>query len=200
MQVVQIELSRLHKRTVNPNSMDPARYRDLVAAVRRGFYQPLLVRLRADGDYEIIDGAHRFEAANEVGLRDVPCVVITANDHEASALQIAMNRLRGEVDLTSAAQIIAELRVGGFDVEMPGVLGFTPEELGILHDMAGIDDDDMLKDGSVGEPTEPVEKPDPGAFVLEVPFATAKERDAVKRRLKKLGGGDLAAGLSSLLQ
>jgi len=78
-------------RLVNKRSVE---YLELVDSVRvDGILQPLLVRPHGDG-YEVVEGAHRLEAAHEAGLEEVPCLVKEMTEHEASIFQLKANALR----------------------------------------------------------------------------------------------------------
>ena len=46
---------------------------------KRGIQEPLKVITAPKGQYEIVDGRHRFLAATEAGLTEVPCVQVSKN-------------------------------------------------------------------------------------------------------------------------
>ena len=61
-----------------------------------GIQTPLLVRRRGD-KYEIIDGVHRYIAAQKVGLERLPCIEVIAGDVEALILAYRVNSERRNV-------------------------------------------------------------------------------------------------------
>ena len=68
----------------------------LTASVARfGVLQPLLVRAQGDR-FVLIAGRKRLVAAREAQLREVPCLVHTADDARAEALAAAANAVVGE--------------------------------------------------------------------------------------------------------
>ena len=68
----------------NPNVMTDDEFGELVAEVRHLGRLPKPVVARPNGDgYVIVDGEHGWRAAREVGLTEVPCEVIAADDFEA---------------------------------------------------------------------------------------------------------------------
>lgn len=70
-------------------TFDDARLEDLAASIRaQGVIQPLIVRLREGGGYEIIAGERRWRAAQRAGLHDVP--VIVRDTAAAQAFELAM--------------------------------------------------------------------------------------------------------------
>ena len=79
-----LALAALDENPWNPNVMEEEEYEELVAEVRRLGRVPKPVVVRQTGRrYEIIDGAHSFRAAKDVGLTEVNCEIIEADDFEA---------------------------------------------------------------------------------------------------------------------
>lgn len=73
---------------------------DLVSSIKRhGVLEPLLVRQRSDGGYELISGERRFHAAMMAGLDEVPCIEFELEDQEA--LEIALIENLQRKDLTA---------------------------------------------------------------------------------------------------
>jgi ParB-like chromosome segregation protein Spo0J len=189
----QLALARIADPPSNPNVMADGDFQRLVGNIRsEGFLQPALVR-RLPGDepmYEIVDGVHRTRAAREVGLDDIPAVILPADypDEKARLLQIGMNRLRGQLDLTAVADVLGELRdVPGIDVDLSG---FSADEItGLLRASSDPDPNDLLGDsagGALGD--DPEEDERPKAYELTVAFGSAAELTAVKKALRKVAG------------
>jgi ParB-like chromosome segregation protein Spo0J len=211
----------------NPNRMPPGDFDALVANVREaGFLQPILARgeapprepvagdppevveelLAADTVWrlrstrlEVVDGAHRLRAAVACGMTAVPCVVGPFSDREAKLLQVGMNRLRGELDLGAVARVLDELSAEGAGLPDLALSGYPEAEIEALLAAMRPDPEDLADVGAVGGPEEPAEEPAGGAWTLEVVFETKKELGAARRKLRKLGGGDLRRGLLKAL-
>jgi ParB-like chromosome segregation protein Spo0J len=155
-------------------------------------------------ELRIIDGEHRWRAAREVGLAEVPCVVGDFDERTAKLLQIGMNRLRGELDLGAVGRTLQELSDGGAELDDLLASGYTADEVeGLLAAMRP-DPDDLADVGAVGgaDPEAPAPAGDDGpgkAWALEVVFETKKTLQAVRKKLKQLGKGDLARGLLKAL-
>ncbi len=82
----------------------------LKASIKRdGFCAPILVRPAKRGRYEVISGNHRFMAAVELGLKQIPCVVSDMSDHSAQRLAINLNTIHGEPNAELLAPFLAEL-------------------------------------------------------------------------------------------
>lgn len=70
-----------------------------------GVLQPLLVRGRpADLGYEIISGERRWRAAREVGLAEVPVIVLEVDDREAMEIALVDNVQRQDLSLLEESE------------------------------------------------------------------------------------------------
>jgi ParB family chromosome partitioning protein len=93
VRVTQISSNRDQPRS-NLGDLD-----DLVGSIERhGVLEPLLVRARRDGGFELISGERRFHAALRAGLEEVPCVELELTDQQA--LEIALIENLQRKDLT----------------------------------------------------------------------------------------------------
>jgi ParB/RepB/Spo0J family partition protein len=83
-----------------------------------GIIQPLLVRLKAEGGYEIIEGHRRKRAAERIdGMRQVPCIVVTADEAEAAVQTgIANIQRRQLTPLEEGRQYLTIARLRGESV------------------------------------------------------------------------------------
>ena len=77
---------------------------------KRGLLEPLLVRRLGDG-FELVDGAHRYEALKALGKLAAPCTVIEASDQQSMLIQLITNyrtkRLRDH-ELVRAVGLLRE--------------------------------------------------------------------------------------------
>ena len=111
-------------------NFDEAALAELAASIAsQGVLQPLVVRNKAQGGYELIAGERRWRAAQQAGLQMVPVVLKQVSDQEASTIALVENiqredlgameqaagleRLRGEFDLTQQelADVVGKSRV-----------------------------------------------------------------------------------------
>jgi ParB family transcriptional regulator, chromosome partitioning protein len=104
---------------VDPNPRQPRRSIDAeaLAALTRsiaadGVVQPVVVRERADGRYELIAGERRWRAAMAAGLTTVPAVVRNAPDRDALLLAIVENVVREDLNPVEVARGYAALADG----------------------------------------------------------------------------------------
>jgi ParB family chromosome partitioning protein len=81
-------------------AMDPQSLHELADSIRqRGLLQPLLVREidGSRGQFQIIAGERRWRAARGAGLVQVPCLVVSMEDQEASLAALVENLQRQDL-------------------------------------------------------------------------------------------------------
>ncbi len=71
---------------------------DLVASISvHGVLEPLLVRRRERGGYELVSGERRFHAALQAGLEEVPCIELEVEDRHALEIALIENLQRRDL-------------------------------------------------------------------------------------------------------
>jgi ParB family transcriptional regulator, chromosome partitioning protein len=122
------ELRELHVDLVAPNPEQPRKRFDdealqaLADSVKeRGVLQPVLVRPRPGGTYELVAGERRWRAARLAGLETLPALVQERDDARSLEDALIENMAREDLNPIEAARAVAGL------VEE---LGLTREEVG----------------------------------------------------------------------
>jgi ParB family transcriptional regulator, chromosome partitioning protein len=122
------ELRELHVDLVAPNPEQPRKRFDeealqaLADSVKeRGVLQPVLVRPRPGGSYELVAGERRWRAAQLAGLETLPALVQQRDDAHSLEAALIENMAREDLNPIEAARAVAGL------VEE---LGLTREEVG----------------------------------------------------------------------
>ena len=122
------ELRDLPIELIAPNPTQPRRRfdEDALQALadslsERGVLQPVLVRPKPGGTYEIVAGERRWRAAQIAGMQTVPALVRAREDAEAIELALIENMAREDLSPIEEARACAAL------VEE---LGLTREEVG----------------------------------------------------------------------
>ena len=104
-----IETASLRPNPWNPNRMSPETAAKLASEIRRkGIILPLVVR-PIENYFQIIDGEHRWLAAQKLGMAAMPCIVAELDESEARLKTIQLNRLRGEDEPELLARLLREL-------------------------------------------------------------------------------------------
>jgi ParB family transcriptional regulator, chromosome partitioning protein len=126
------ELANLSVELVHPNPRQPRRRFDheatagLADSIRaQGVVQPVVVRSRREGGYELIAGERRWRAAREAGLETIPAVVRETGDREALLLGLVENVAREQLSPVEEARACA-LLVDEFEL----TLGEIAEQVG----------------------------------------------------------------------
>jgi ParB family chromosome partitioning protein len=124
----QDELRELPIELIAPNPKQPRKRFDEEALQalagslgERGVLQPVLVRPKAGGTYELVAGERRWRAARIAGLEAIPALVRSREDAEALELALIENMAREDLSPIEEANACAAL------VEE---LGLTREEVG----------------------------------------------------------------------
>ena len=83
---------------------------ELAQSIRsQGIIEPIVVRPRAAGGYEIIAGERRWRAAQRAGLAAVPAVVRDVDDRQAIAMALIENIQREDLNPLEEAQALQRL-------------------------------------------------------------------------------------------
>ncbi|MFW6092368.1 MAG: ParB/RepB/Spo0J family partition protein [Pseudomonadota bacterium] len=84
---------------------------ELAASIRsQGLMQPILVRPRPQGGYELIAGERRWRAARMAGLTEIPAIVKEVTDEQASAMALIENIQREDLNPLEEAFALQRLK------------------------------------------------------------------------------------------
>src|SRR5438093_1661684 len=110
------ELAHLPVETIHANPRQPRRRFDhdatngLADSIRaQGVVQPVIVRSRPEGGWELIAGERRWRAAREAGLATLPAVVRDADDRDSFLLALVENVVREDLSPVEEARAFAVL-------------------------------------------------------------------------------------------
>ena len=109
-------LAELPVDQIHPNPRQPRRRFEpesatgLAASVQHaGLLQPVVVRSRIEGGWELIAGERRWRAAKDAGLETVPAVVREADDRDSLLLSLVENVAREQLSPVEEARAYAVL-------------------------------------------------------------------------------------------
>jgi ParB family chromosome partitioning protein len=110
------DLLHLPVDAIHPNARQPRRRFEpeatsgLAASLRhQGVLQPIVVRPRPEGGYELVAGERRWRAAREAGLETLPALVREADDRDALLLALVENVARENLSPVEEARAYATL-------------------------------------------------------------------------------------------
>lgn len=118
-QVLQtLTIEYLPVASVRPNDYNPNRQSEHEFALLKksieedGFTQPVIV----GEDMVIVDGEHRWRAAQELGIDPIPVVVTPMTAEQRRIATLRHNRARGSEDVGLATEVLRDLeRLGALD-------------------------------------------------------------------------------------
>src|SRR5881409_2083517 len=112
----QPELLHLPVEMIHPNPRQPRRRFEpestagLAASIKlQGVLQPVVVRPRPEGGYQLVAGERRWRAAREAGVPTLPAVVREADDRDALLLGLVENVARENLSPVEEARAYASL-------------------------------------------------------------------------------------------
>jgi ParB family chromosome partitioning protein len=110
------ELVHLPVETIHPNPRQPRRRFDATATSAladsikaQGIVQPVLVRTRAAGGFELIAGERRWRAAQQAGAPTIPALVRETDDRDTLLLGLVENVAREQLSPIEEARAYAVL-------------------------------------------------------------------------------------------
>jgi len=95
----------------NPRKhFDEAALEELAASIaKRGVIQPIIVRPRGTGKYQIVAGERRWRAAQKARLHEIPALVRDLDDREVTALALIENLQREDLNPVEEARAYQRL-------------------------------------------------------------------------------------------
>ncbi|WP_293573616.1 ParB/RepB/Spo0J family partition protein [Phaeobacter sp.] len=117
---------------------------DLTASIReKGVLQPLIVRPRPGGQYEIVAGERRWRAAQAAQLHEVPVLIRDYSDLEMMEVAIIENIQRSDLNAMEEAQSYKQLmdRFGHTQEKMAEALGKSRSHIANLVRLLHLPDD-----------------------------------------------------------
>ena len=101
---------------LHPNPNNPRKHfadgdlEDLTKSIReKGLLQPLVVRQRANGEYEIVACERRWRAAQRAGVHEVPVLIRDLSDGEALEIALIENIQRADLNALEEARAYQQL-------------------------------------------------------------------------------------------
>lgn len=89
---------------------DPEALRELADSIAaQGVIQPILVRTKGEGRYEILAGERRWRAAQQAGLDEIPVVIREADEQAAMAIALIENIQRTDLNPLEEATALQRL-------------------------------------------------------------------------------------------
>lgn len=186
---------------VRPNPGQPRRdfsqaaLDDLAASIReKGILQPLIVREREGGHYEIVAGERRWRAAQLAQLHEVPVLVRDLDDTEVLEIAIIENIQRADLNAVEEALGYRQLmdKFGHTQERMAEALGKSRSHIANLLRLLQLPEEvqALLREGqlSAGHARALVTLPDPVAAARRVVVEGLSVRETERLAQAQAGG------------
>lgn len=132
-QQFEVDINHIFPNPWNPNRQNDETFdKEKQSITAFGMIDPILVREKEDGTYEIIDGEHRWRACLELGFTKMKVESIgKIDDSSAKLLTINLNNLRGKDDIFKRAALLKEINLNQLSLLFCGEEG-AKEEMKLL--------------------------------------------------------------------
>ncbi|OKL48828.1 DNA modification methylase [Boudabousia liubingyangii] len=153
MNIKKIAVSELQAADYNPRKdLQPGdpEFEKLKRSVEEfGYVEPVIFN-EATG--RVVGGHQRLKVLTALGHEVIECVVVDLEESKEKALNVALNKVKGEWDESKLAMLIADLQAEDFDVTLTG---FDPAEVDALFRdqlAGGIEEDDFDVEAELAKP------------------------------------------------
>jgi ParB family transcriptional regulator, chromosome partitioning protein len=106
-----LPIELLHSNPNNPRKQfREEELEDLSKSIReKGLLQPIVVRQRADGEFEIVAGERRWRASQRAGLHELPVLIRDLSDGETLEIALIENIQRSDLNPLEEARAYGQL-------------------------------------------------------------------------------------------
>ena len=188
-----VSVGRLRANEHNPNDMKYKAFNLLVEHIKQDgrMNQPVLVVPIGgdeDHDFEIVDGEHRWRAAQAAGLQNIAVVVVNYDQDQSKMRSISFNQIKGEYIPLKMAKLLADLQDRHSAEEIQRMTGIQEDEFKSLAELLEVtnynfDDSPIVSSVGVDRPIEvnifllPDDHNDyKAAMIKEIGRASCRER------------------------
>lgn len=156
LKVTYADIKDVRGNDYNPNRQSEHEFELLCKSIREdGFTQPIVcvVDKEKKAKYLVVDGEHRWRAADAIGMKRIPICVTNMTAEQARIATLRHNRARGSEDVHLAAMVIRSLDEDGAtdyamdslmmdDVEFANMVRSVPDSEASIEfgDMGGYED------------------------------------------------------------
>lgn len=157
MNIQKIRIDKLIPATYNPRKdlkPNDSEYIKIKNSIENfGFVSPLII----NNDMTVIGGHQRLKVLKELGFTELECIVVDLDKTNEKALNIALNKIQGDWDEEKLEELLQELKLQNFDMNLTGFDFDEVDEM--LKDISGSKEDDFDIDSAYEEIEEPITKP-----------------------------------------
>jgi len=150
LKIEYLGVNEVNPAEYNPRTINDEEFGKLKKGLAEfGIVDPLIV----NKDGTLIGGHQRLRAAKKLGWMEIPAVVLDLDKPKEKALNLALNKRRGEWDYGKLTSLLKEFDdYGDFDIELTG---FDVIEATEITELTDVDPSSILNDdgGFGGDPS-----------------------------------------------
>ena len=144
-QLKNIDISAISPLPGQPRThFDEAALGELAESIRtRGVIQPIIVRPRGEGHYQLVAGERRWRAAQKAQLHAIPAIVRELEDREVMALALIENLQREDLNAVEEARAYRRLadEEGMTQAEIAGLVDKSRSHVANMQRLLELPDD-----------------------------------------------------------
>lgn len=143
MEIKKFKIKDLISPDYNPREITPEEMEKLKKSIKEfNYIDPIIVN---SYNNHIIGGNQRFEAMKQLGYDEIEVSVVNIPDpNKEKALNLRLNKLSGEWDNAKLNDVIQELEINHFDLEITGFNSMDIAEIKLENDFEFDDDIDQF--------------------------------------------------------
>jgi DNA modification methylase len=159
MEIQKISIDKLKPAKYNPRKNlkpgDPE-YEKIKRSIQEfGYVEPIIWNKRTGN---VVGGHQRLKIFNELGEKEIDCVIVDMDETREKALNIALNKISGQWDTPLLKDLLQELDTGAFDMALTGFDVRELEELMNQYRVEDIKEDNFDVDKALEDIKEPITK------------------------------------------
>ena len=126
---MRLSLSKIRAAKKQPRQrVSDKELEELIQSIKeKGFIQPIVVRSIAGGEYEVVAGERRYQAAKSLGLKEIPTIIKEIDEKEAFIIAIVENLQRQDLNPIEEAQAFRRL-INEFKFSLENVAKFVSKD------------------------------------------------------------------------
>ena len=135
LKIQYVDIDSLKPNAYNPNRQSEQDFELLLKSMQLdGFTQPILVQKATK---QIVDGEHRWRAAHELGMTQIPVVFVDMSAEQMRVSTLRHNRARGQEDIGLTSELLRDLeKLGAADWAQEELMMSDVEMEKLLEDIA----------------------------------------------------------------
>nr|WP_319372469.1 site-specific DNA-methyltransferase [uncultured Methanobacterium sp.] len=134
-----VKLKDLNPAPYNPNYMDKTQTKQLSNSIDTwGYLDPIIVNKR---NMVVVGGHQRLTKLLKKGVIEEDVVLVDLDTTNEKALNLALNKIKGQFDETKLESLIEDLEIEGFNVELTGFQNTELQSLFPEEKLPVVDDD-----------------------------------------------------------